>query len=321
MKNIMTISSVVAMAVVLAAVLYMKGREKQKKTIAIITTLSHPALDSARLGFINTIKAQDPSIEIKDYNAEGNVQQANLMAEQVANDTNIVGIFAIGTLAAQTIAKAEKTRPILIAAVSDAQAIAHTIPDNLAGLSDGIDAHYQIDTIKKLLPTIKSISLLYSPNEANSASMVKQLMAAAKKADLVVEVVGVHDTQSIMSGSLEACKKADAVLIPLDNQLVAAMPGVIKATRALPCPIITSNESPIHQGATLAFGVDYQKSGEDAGLMMSKILRGETTTKDIGIVTPKTVSLYKNQRVVMEKNLKLDEQAGLAIIQVEDTNE
>src|SRR5262249_41154347 len=161
------------------------------------------------------LTALDKNLVIKDYNAEANLQQANLIAEQIAHDNNIIGIFAIGTLASQAVAKAEKSRPIVIAAVSDPLAIANPLPKNVCGFSDALDANYQIATIQKLLPKIKSISLLYSPSEANSAFMVKNLKQAAELAHISAHLVGTHDTQSIMSASLEACIKADAVLIPL----------------------------------------------------------------------------------------------------------
>ncbi len=57
-----------------------------KKIIAIVTTLSHPALDMARAGFVQEVKAQlGPEYEIKDFNAEGSMQSANLIARQIAH--------------------------------------------------------------------------------------------------------------------------------------------------------------------------------------------------------------------------------------------
>lgn len=289
------------------------------RSLAIITTLSHPALESVRQGFIDRLKADTgKDIEFIDYNAEGNMQQANLIARQIAQNQNMMGMLAIGTLAAQTIAKVEHKRPIVIAAVSDPNMV---IPDrqtnNVCGLSDSIDADYQIDSILKLLPDIKSISLLYSPHEANSSSMVKNLSKAATKRALRVEMIGVHEPQQIMTASIDACQKSDAVLIPLDNQLVAAMPTVIKATKAMPCPVIASNESPIHQGATIAFGVDYKKSGEVAARIMRQLIDNERTAKDIGFIDPPSIALYINERVLKEKRININDDATLTVIRVE----
>ena len=96
MKKITIIVVLVAIAAI--ASLLLKSQKEQPKTIAIVTTLSHPALDTARLGFIKAIKTQNPKLAIVDYNAEGNMQQADLIAEKVANDKAVVEMLAIGTL-------------------------------------------------------------------------------------------------------------------------------------------------------------------------------------------------------------------------------
>ncbi|HXW53333.1 MAG TPA: ABC transporter substrate binding protein [Myxococcota bacterium] len=295
--------------VALSLVVYFwRPAESSKKSLAIVTTLSHPALENARLGFINAIKQSGLNdMEIVDYNAEGNLQQANLIANKIRSDKNVVGIFAIGTLAAQALAKAERIRPIVIAAVSDPTVIVPDgLADNICGQSDSIDADYQIDTILKLLRNIRNVSVLFSANEDNSTSMVKRLSRAAKNRQLGTALVGIHEPQQIMSGSRDACLKGDVVVIPLDNQLAASIPAVIKATRSLPCAIITSHESPIHDGATLAFGIDYQKSGEAAGNIMQKILTKEATPKDIGFIHPASVDISINDAVVREKGLNPD---------------
>lgn len=289
---------------------------KNQASIAIVMTLSHPALLDAKAGFLRAVEPL--GLAIKEYNAEGNVAQANLIAQQIAADQSIVGIFAIGTLASQATVRAEHTRPIVIAAVSDAKAIADPLPNNLCGLSDGLDAHWQIKTLKKLLPSIKSVSLLYSPHETNSASAVKNLIQAAGHEGLKTYSVGVHDAQSIMTASLDACQKSDAVLIPLDNQLVAAMPAVIKPVNHLSCPIITSNESPIHQGATIAFGVDYRQSGHLAGLLMERIIKHKELPSSLGVKPPEVVSLYINKPALALKQITIAENLDLPVIIVDE---
>jgi len=317
-KTPIILSLSVAFALALTYV-YLNGQKPAAKSLAIVTTLSHPALDHVRQG-IKTALANGTlkDVALIDFNAEGNAQQANLIARKISKDQHILGIFAIGTLAAQAMAKVEKTRPIVIAAVSDPKVIiADTKADNICGLSDSIDANYQIDTVMKLLPHIKRLALLYSTNEANSISVIKQLSGAAAQRNLSVSMVGIHEPQQIMAASLDACQKNDAILIPLDNQLVASMPAVIKATRSLFCAVITTNESPIHQGASLAFGVDYQKSGQTAGRIMEEIVAGHTTTRESGFIDPSSVDIFVNDAVVKEKGLDVDMNAAPNIVHVQ----
>lgn len=303
-KHVYAILGVGIIAVTIAAYVWFGSKKSNQPVIAVVTTLSHPALSSVAQGFKSSLSTD---FSILEFNAEGNAQQANMIARQIAQNSNIVGILAIGTLAAQTVAKVEKKKPIVIAAVSDPGAI---IPphqaDNICGMTDAIDPDYQIKTLLELLPETTSISLLYSPHEANSVFMVKALKERAQARNLRVELVGVYEPQQIQSASINACQISDVVLIPLDNQLVAAMPAVIKATKDRPCPIITSNESPIHQGATIAFGVDYEKSGKEAGIIMTELVQGQKMPKDIGFINPSDLGIFINKRVAQGKNITIN---------------
>lgn len=301
------------LAIMIVAAIVVRKKE-QPKSIAIITTLSHGALSTVREGFIEEFRKTERDIAVVDYNAEGNVQQATLIAGRVLETDNVVGILAIGTLAAQTIAKVERNVPIVIAAVSDSQSIlSRPDPqDNVCGLTDGIDADFQIASIKKLLPHIKNVSLLYSPQEANATFMVNNLERAARISGLRASLVGVHEAQHIPLGARAACEKSDAVVITLDNLLVSAMPAVIKGTVGQSCAIIASNEEPIHQGATIAFGVDYRESGITAARIMARVL-GNESPKDIGFIAPSMVDIFVNDQAINDKHIELNDDLGMSI--------
>jgi ABC-type uncharacterized transport system substrate-binding protein len=216
-------------------------------------------------------------------------------------------------------AKAERQRPIIIAAVSDPKAI---LPDNgaqnLCGLSDAIDADYQIATIIDLLPHSKSISLLYSPHETNSSSVVQKLKDRIIAHGLRAELIGVYEPQQVTSASLLACQKSDVVLIPLDNQLAASMAAVIKASQHEKCAVILTHKEPIHHGAAIAFGIDYEKSGEQAAEIMALVLKEHKCSQEVGIINSEDIGVYVNERVVLERGIKLNSNAKTKIISFKD---
>jgi putative ABC transport system substrate-binding protein len=273
-----------------------------KPVIAVVMTLSHPALDEVRQG---VIKSLSDKVTIIDYNAEGSMQSANLIARQISENSRISAVIAVGTLAAQSIAKVEKIKPVVIAAVSDPKAL-NLDNTNICGLTDTIDPDYQIDKIINLIPGLKNLAVLYSPHESNSAISVQKLKKAAKLKNIKLELIGVYDSQQISSASISACEKNRAVLIPLDNQLVAAMPVITKATKKLSCVIISSNESPIHQGAGIAFGINYTKSGSEAGDIIIAMLNHQKTPEEIKFINPDKPDIYINNLVLQEKNIILN---------------
>lgn len=312
MKKLLAISLFAVLAAVLF--IYKPFIDEELPAVAVFTTLSHPALSEVREGFVRALKEKNREILILDFNAQGNMQEANAIAHQIANKRNVVGVFAIGTLAAQSISQAEKTKPIVVGAVSDPSILAKAA--NVCGLTDSIDADYQLKTISEVLPDVKNVALLYSPAEVNSVLAVKKFLALENS--LHLSEVGVHEPQEILSAALNACQKYDAIMIPLDNMLVASMPLIIKATKDLPCAVITSNESPIHQGATLAFGVDYQKSGQKAAEIFDELMNKKEDVSQIGFINPSSLDLYLNQKVVDKKGLKVNETTLLNRIKGEE---
>ena len=284
----------------------LKEDKAAQPLVALVTTLSHPACEQIREGFL--AHNQPSTLKFLDFNAEGSLQSAHLIAQQIAQNPHIIAILTIGTLAAQSIAQVEKKRPIIMAALSDPHALFPDLSDykNICGLSDDIDAGFQLEVIASMLPTVKSISLLYSPHEINSSLAIKKLVHEAELKKLSVNLVGVYEPQQIAHAALRACKKSDAIVIPLDNQLVAAMPSVIKATKNQACPLITSNESPIHQGASIAFGVDYKNIGYKAREIMHDIIANNKTPQEIGFSKAEKPEIYVNNQALKEKNIKIN---------------
>jgi putative ABC transport system substrate-binding protein len=305
MKKIKLVVTILV-SIIALIFLYFVALSKEKNNtakVAIVLTMSHQALDEVRAGILAGLPA---GLSVIDYNAQGSLQDAHLIAEQIHRRSDVIASFAIGSLALKSLSNKEKTRPLIFAAVSDPTAIlGETLPTNVAGLSDAIDASYQLKTIMKLLPELKTLALLYSPQEQNSESAVAALKSAAKGLPLSIKLVGVHDSQSIAQASVTACQTADAVLIPLDNQLVSAMPLVIKSTKNEACPIISSNEAPLSQGAAMAFGLDYKASGQKAAEIAMRILNEKVSPSSFGIVQAANPSVFINIAVLKEKGIKL----------------
>jgi ABC-type uncharacterized transport system substrate-binding protein len=68
MKKILLLS-VIALLVAIAIYRWRKESNANRSTLAIVTTLSHPALEAVRDGSIETIKKENPEVDILDFNA------------------------------------------------------------------------------------------------------------------------------------------------------------------------------------------------------------------------------------------------------------
>src|SRR5262245_6282467 len=132
--------AIIGVCLLLGLLAFKKSRSKseEKIIIGILQTASHPALDRARIGFKEQILKNIPSAQFIEQNGEGIASAAQSIAAAFHANDAVVAIFAIGTPAAQAIARVEKQKPIIFAAVTDPKA-AGLLNHNVSGTSDRID--------------------------------------------------------------------------------------------------------------------------------------------------------------------------------------
>ena len=243
-----------------------KGDSKSDSsvTIGILQTASHPALDQAREGFMaemSRLSAQ--KIDFVVQNAEGSLTQAQSIAENFHSHKKISAIFAIGTPAVQAAARAEKQKPIFIAAVSDPSSLGIIQPNtNICGTTDRVDTDAQAELILKLIPGAQTVALIYNPAENNSQIMVKKIQDSLEKKGLKNHAMGVHSAGELSQVVKAACAKGEAILIPNDNLVAGCIALVAKEAAQRHCPLFVSDIALVEKGALAAQGAEYGDMGK-----------------------------------------------------------
>lgn len=272
--------------------------------IGIIQTISHPALDQTREGFVKQIQQQyaNKNISFIIQNGEGTVTQLHGIAQMLKNKVDL--IFAIGTQAAQAACNAEKIKPIIFATVTDPEAAGLLKNNNVCGVTDVIDYTLQVNMIKDLLPLCKKIAIAYNPGEINSVTMVTQMKHELSKAHLEVVDVGISTESEIISGISLAARKADAILVPTDNLLVGAMPTVANLAIKASKPLIASDNPSVERGALASAGVDFYQIGTQAGKLYSELINRKKPST-IGVVNPHSVRVIINTKTAHQLGLRI----------------
>jgi len=288
------------MVVILGTLFCYKGLSKTSKcTIGIIQTASHPALDQAREGFMAEIRRELQNVDFVVQNAEGSLSQAQGIAESFHTHKNINAIFAIGTPAVQAAAKAEKQKPIFIAAVSDPESLGIIHPGtNICGTTDQVNTDSQAELILNLVPTVQTIAILYNPGENNSCIMVKKMQRSLEQRGLKNVTIGVHAESEIAQAVAAAARKGDVILIPNDNLLAGAMTLVAQEALKKKCPLFVSDIALVEKGAVAAQGAEYSDLGKNTAEMARQVLSLGKTPEDVGIVHPTNPKTILNKRVL-----------------------
>lgn len=242
-----------------------KEGPKQLK-IGIVQIVEHPALDSARQGFLDTLKKngyeEGKNLTVDYQNAQGD-QSILQSITQKFSSAKLDLVLAIATPSAQAMASASKDIPILITAVTDPveAKLVNSMEKpgkNVTGTTDMNPIKEQFELMKTLVPTVKKVGVIYNAGEVNSQVQV----AIAKKVatDLGLEIVEATVTTSadVLQASQSLIGKVDTIYVPTDNMVVSAAQSVVQVSQKNKIPIISGESSVVDKGALATIGVNYK---------------------------------------------------------------
>lgn len=282
------------------------------KNIGVIQYVQHDALDSANKGFVDALKEKGyedgKNIKIEQQNAQGEMPNTQTIAKQFT-DANKDLIFAIATPSAQAAYNSTKTIPIVCTAVTD-PVKAEIAKDwkssgtNVTGTSDKVSIQEQLELLKKLIPQLKTLGVIYSSSEANSVVQVEELKEEAQKEGIEIAEVSVTNVNEINQNLASVLGKIDALYTPTDNTIASAYSLVGKLCLDANVPILGAEEAVVDKGGLVTIGIDYYKLGKDAGMQAAEILEGKKPS-DIEITTLSDKTITINTDVAKKLNITI----------------
>lgn len=300
MKKPMAIFTAAVMA---AALLTGCGKSDSSYKVGIIQLAEHPALDSANQGFCEALEKSGLDITIDKQNAQGDQSACPTIAAKLVNDNNDL-ILAIATPAAQAVAGATSTIPIIGTAITDfaesGLADTNEAPGgNVTGTSDLTPIKEQIDLLVKLLPEAKKVGILYCSAEDNSRIQSQIAQEACQAVGLTSEEYTVSSSNEIQTVVESMVGKVDVIYAPTDNVIAEGMPTVSMVATENKLPVICGEAGMVNSGGLATYGIDYYQLGYAAGEMAVSILKGEATpaTTPIGYLDASQCELTTNKEV------------------------
>lgn len=263
------------------------GADGKTFRIGVLQLTQHPALDKANEGFVKALEDAGISCDIDQQNASNDQTACQTIAQSLAADNKDL-ILAIATPAAQAVAGATSDIPILVTAVTD-PADAGLVESNekpgtnVSGTSDLTPVKEQMELMKKLIPDVKTVGLIYSSAESNSilqVNMAKEVLDAegiAYKDYTVSSSNEIADVVNSMVGNV------DCIYTPTDNMVASAMATVSMVALENKIPVICGEEGMVDNGGLATYGIDYFQLGYKTGQQAVKILSGEEKVSEMPI--------------------------------------
>lgn len=321
MKKILVLLVILVTATL---VILFKPREKTAlPVVGIIQIVEHPALDVTRKGFIEKLKnlgfEQGKTIQIQYESAQGNPALAAQISQKFVGQ-NVDLIVTLGTTPSQAALqnimqmKSQKKIPLVFLSVSDPlnARLVYLKNNGLApsseyacGISNYVDVKRQMGMLKKALPKLLNIGIIYNPGEANSVSSIEQFKKFAPSFGINIIPVPAHKTAEVIMAAQSMLNKVDVIFIDNDNTALAAFATLSDFCLRNKMPLFVSDVDLAHL-AMGAMGADQTRIGEQGAQFAALLLKNQSLPKDLGVQYPNKVDLVLNKLYASKIEKKFD---------------
>jgi len=290
----------------------------KKYSIGILQTSTHPALDFTREGikqaFIQAGMVEGKTITFDVRNAELDAPTAAKMADAfIANKVDaIVTIGSPATAAAlNETKKAASSIPIFFSAVADPYgpgfagtkegdtltADPHLHPANMTGVQAFPPVEEGMKLIQEVKPGIKTVGLLWNPNEPNSAATTTEARRVAAKLGInLQDRSATKPADTLDAAGTLAQHGAEALFVSTTNSVVNGLDSVVRVAQENSVPLFGNDPLSASRGAVAAQGLDYTQNGLEAGQMAVQVLTGKATIKSLDVQRTTKESLCINTK-------------------------
>ncbi|MBE9388002.1 tryptophan ABC transporter substrate-binding protein [Vagococcus salmoninarum] len=321
MKNKGLISVIIIIGTVLVgSFIFEKNKMAEKAegqakimTVGVLQFVSHPALDEIyrgiQAGLAEEGYTDQDNLNIEFQNGQADQSKLNTMSQQLIDKKADV-LVGIATPAAQALANNTKDIPIVLGAITDPKS-ANLVADNqrpggnITGVSDQSPVDAQLALALKLLPDLKTIGVLYSSAEDNSAFQAEKLVSEAEKLGMTVKKYPVPSSNEISQMVQVMSSEVDAIYLPTDNVIANAMQIVVDIANKNDVPIIPSVDTMVEQGGLATVGINQYELGLQTGRMVADILSGKSVPATTPIYTFTTGDIIINQKQADKLGIKI----------------
>ena len=247
-------------------------------TVGICQLVQHEALDAATKGFKQALKDKlGDKVEFDEQNASGEPTNCTTICSKFVSDkVDLIMANATGALSAA--AQATADIPIVATSITDYDT-ALDISDwtgktgfNVTGTADLAPLDEQAKMIKELVPSAKTVGILYCSAEPNSKYQSTVIQASLKELGLTCKEYTFVDTNDVTAVTQQAASECDVIFAPTDNTVASNGPAINNVLEPAKIPLIAGEEGICKKAGVATLSISYYDIGYKAGEMAYQIL-------------------------------------------------
>lgn len=282
---------------------YAKTSESRVRTVSVNQVIRHPALDVTYQGVVDRLRERGyrsgENLILNYEQAQGNVVLSSQISQKFVSKGADV-LVGVGTTSSQSLVNASGNKiPVVFTTVTDpvGSGIVESLKGSkksVTGVSNMTDMKEQLLFMKKIIPDLKTVGVIFNPGEDNSVKLVKTLEDKAKETGLRIVASPANKTIEVPTAARFLVGKADVMFVTNDNTALSAFDAIAKTGLEQRIPVFVSDVDIVSQGALGALGPDQYEVGRQTGDMVADILEGKKAG-EIPTGFPTKNSLYLNE--------------------------
>lgn len=272
--------------------------QAKERGIAVIKSRDIPQYNQALSGFIASC-----SDGITEYDLRGKKKRGKRIIKQILKEKPRL-ILAIGPLAAQIAKERLSDFPVIFFMVSTPQKYSLE-GKNIAGISLDISSETQLTTYKSLVPTLKTIGVIYDPKK--TSEIVKQIRVIAERLGIQLLASPATSKKAVPKALRSILGKIDMLWMLPDSTVITPESFKFFLVSAFEnnLPFIAVSDIFVEVGALASLSPDYTDVGRQGCQLATEIASGQLSLNTVDVLPPTKVNLTIN--------LKTAQKIGLAI--------
>ena len=264
--------------------------------IAIIKSHDIEPFHQALAGFLSACPGQ-----VTEYDLRGSRRGEAGIIERIRAARPKL-ILAVGSLAAQVAKEGVRDIPVVFVMVPNPHKYGLK-GEKIAGISLDIPSEMQFAMYKSLLPTLKTIGVIYDPEK--TGAIVTEARVAAEKLGLQLLASPVTSQKGVPAALRSVLGKIDALwMVPDDTVMTPeSFKFFLLAAFENNLPFIAVSDIFVEAGALVSLSPDYTDVGRQACQIVTDFEGGRMSLAEVNILPPAKIQLAINLKTALKIGL------------------
>jgi len=271
------------------------------RRVDILISQSAVPYEESVKGFRKLLQDSGLALSVEVHQLKGDESRAHAAARTAADRKSSL-LFAVGTLAVQAARREASSIPLVAGMILTAGELKNA--GNATGVVLELPLETEMEWMRRLLPEIRTVGVLYSP--ALNQSRVSEAARVASQYGLVLQSRRIDSPRDLPSELERLASQADVLWGITDPVILnpqTAQPLLLFSFRNR-IPFIGVSRSWVKAGALYALERDFNDIGMQCGELALRILRGETAG-DIPPAAPRKLGYALNLKTARHMKIEL----------------